>query len=168
MVPDENKTCLGLEYFCFEGDGLWAMSDTDLIELGTRELEILGLITRGDVAEGKVLRVPKAYPVYDSTYKEAVNTLREFFGTLTNLQLVGRNGMHKYNNQDHSMLTAMLAVKNILGADLNLWQVNTDQDYQEETNVADVESYRNLLPNLRLSQPLVPERIQASSTSSVE
>ncbi len=168
MVPDQDKTCVGLEYFCFEGDGLWSMSNEELIDLGTRELEMLGLINRAEVAEGKVVRVPKAYPVYDSTFKDSLETLREFFSTLSNLQLVGRNGMHKYNNQDHSMLTAMLAVKNILGANLNLWQVNTDQDYQEEVSVAGVETTRELLANLKFSQPLMPERIPARTSTQLE
>src|SRR6185503_8396889 len=110
MVPDPDKTCLGLEYFCFEGDGLWTMSDADLIELGRKELGILGLANPADVEDGSVVRMPKAYPVYDGTYAEALRVVREFLAEVPNLQLVGRNGMHKYNNQDHSMLTAMLAV----------------------------------------------------------
>ena len=132
MVPDQNKTCLGLEYFCFQGDGLWSMPDHQLIELGKRELGKLGLVDAAEVEEGTVVRVPKAYPVYDSTYKQSLETLRRFFDTFSNLQLVGRNGMHKYNNQDHSMLTAMLAVENILGASHDLWEVNTEGVYQEE------------------------------------
>src|SRR6185503_3297349 len=126
MVPDQNKTCLGLEYFCFAGDGLWNSSDEELIALGKRELEQLGLARAGETDEGKVVRVPKAYPVYDSNHQQSLQTLRVFFESLPNLQLVGRNGMHKYNNQDHSMLTAMLAVKNIMGANHDLWGVNTE------------------------------------------
>jgi Protoporphyrinogen oxidase len=132
MVPDPNKTCLGLEYFCFEGDGLWTMSDQELIELGKKELEISGLASASDVEDGTVVRMPKAYPVYDSTYRESVEIIRGFLNGIDNLQLTGRNGMHKYNNQDHSMLTAMLAVKNILGANYDLWQVNAEQEYHEE------------------------------------
>jgi protoporphyrinogen oxidase len=159
MVPDQNKTCLGLEYFCFEGDGLWKMSDEQLIELARRELERLGLTGGADVEEGRVVRVPKAYPVYDSTYREALETLRGFFDGFHNLQLVGRNGMHKYNNQDHSMMTALLAVKNILGADYDLWEVNTDQEYQEEPGTALGAVPDPLIAGLRTSQPAIPERI---------
>jgi protoporphyrinogen oxidase len=169
MVPDQNKTCLGLEYFCFEGDGLWNMSDEQLIELGKRELEKLGLLKSADVEEGTVVRVPKAYPVYDSTYRESLETLRRFFGNLSNLQLVGRNGMHKYNNQDHSMMTAVLAVKNILGANYDLWEVNTDNEYQEECEATRAVGRDSLLNGLSASQPLVPERVQVhTATPAVE
>jgi protoporphyrinogen oxidase len=132
MVSNPNKTCLGLEYFCFEGDGLWTMSDQDLVELGTKELETLGFISATDVEDGTVVRMPKAYPVYDAEYGEALRKVCEFVNDFDNLQLVGRNGMHQYNNQDHSMLTAMLAAENILGANHNLWEVNADQEYHEE------------------------------------
>ena len=132
MVPDPDKTCLGLEYFCFEGDDFWNMSESELVELGEKELEILGLVQKCDVESGTVVRMPKAYPVYDSQYEEMLQTVREFTGKLENLQLVGRNGMHRYNNMDHSMLTAMYAKENILGAKHNLWEVNEDQEYHEE------------------------------------
>ncbi len=132
MVPDANTTCLGLEYFCFEGDGLWTMADGELIELGKQELEKLGLARAADVVDGTVVRMPKAYPVYDADYSAHLEVVRRFLATFTNLQVVGRNGMHRYNNQDHSMLTAMLAVKNILGANFDLWTVNDDQEYHEE------------------------------------
>ncbi|MBV8819256.1 MAG: NAD(P)/FAD-dependent oxidoreductase, partial [Acidobacteriaceae bacterium] len=115
MVPDPDTSCLGLEYFCFEGDGLWTSSDADLIELAKRELEHLGLAQQIDVVDGAVVRMPKAYPVYDSCYQQGLAAVREFLAMVPNLQLVGRNGMHRYNNQDHSMLTAMLAARNILG-----------------------------------------------------
>ncbi|MER3446067.1 MAG: FAD-dependent oxidoreductase [Candidatus Dadabacteria bacterium] len=157
MVPDQNKTCLGLEYFCFEGDGLWTMSDRELIELGKRELEILGLAHASDVEDGTVVRMPKAYPVYDSTYRDSLKVISEFISPIYNLQLVGRNGMHKYNNQDHSMLTAMLAVKNILGANYDLWQVNADQEYHEEIR-EDKRTRRNEFDSLVSIQPRVPER----------
>ena len=132
MVSDPNKSCLGLEYFCFEGDELWTKPDQDLVELGTKELEVLGFISQSDVEDGAVVRMPKAYPVYDPYYKEALSDVREVLKDLDNLQLIGRNGMHRYNNMDHSMLTAMLAVENILGANHNLWEVNADQEYHEE------------------------------------
>jgi protoporphyrinogen oxidase len=135
MVPQQDKTCLGLEYFCFEGDALWTMPDDQLIELGKRELEALGLVEPGDVEDGTVVRMPKAYPVYDSTYQESLMMLREFFNKIRNFHLVGRNGQHKYNNQDHSMLTAMMAAENVLGASHDLWQVNEEQEYHEEITV---------------------------------
>lgn len=156
MVPDPNKTCLGLEYFCFEGDDLWTMKDEDLVELATRELDMLGLIDARDVEDGAVVRMPKAYPVYDSVYIEAIETIREFLDGLSNLHLVGRNGMHKYNNQDHSMLTAMLAVKNILGANHDVWAVNVDSEYHEEMVEPEADSEMSLLA---ATQPKVPERI---------
>lgn len=154
MVPDPNKTCLGLEYFCFEGDGLWTTSDEDLIKLATKELGILGLVDPKDVEDGAVVRMPKAYPIYDSVYVEAVNTIREFLTGLGNLYLVGRNGMHKYNNQDHSMLTAMLSVKNILGANYDVWEVNVDNEYHEEIKETDED-----LSLVASTQPMVPKRI---------
>ncbi len=132
MVPDPNTTCLGLEYFCFAGDGLWTMRDEELIALGKREIEMLGLARAAEVVDGSVVRMPKAYPVYDANYSEHLRVVRAFLGGLTNLQVVGRNGMHRYNNQDHSMLTAMLAVENILGARHDLWSVNDEREYIEE------------------------------------
>ena len=129
----EGRTCLGLEYFVFEGDDVWSMPDADLIELGKQELSTLGLVEPGMVEAGYVVRMPKAYPTYDDAYKANVDVLR---GWLThnapNVHPVGRNGMHKYNNQDHSMLTAMLTVENILGASHDIWTVNVEQDYHEE------------------------------------
>lgn len=155
MVPDPNKTCLGLEYFCFEGDGLWTMKDEDLIALGVKEVGVLGLIDPKDFEDGSVVRMPKAYPVYDDVYVDAVNTIREFLAGVPNLHLVGRNGMHKYNNQDHSMLTAMLSVKNILGANYDVWGVNVDNEYHEEIK----EQEEKDLAILGSTQPLVPKRI---------
>ena len=162
MLPDLRKTCLGLEYFCFEGDGLWAMPDQQLIELAKTELASLGLAEPSDVVDGMVVRVPKAYPVYDSTHRESLSIIREFLAPLTNLQLVGRNGMHKYNNQDHSMLTAMLAVRNILGANHSLWDVNVDQEYLEEVRAdGSVEVDDAVL--LESTQPRVPPRVPAAT-----
>jgi hypothetical protein len=132
MVPDANNTCLGLEYFCYEGDELWNLPDEELIELGKRELETLGLANKNDVQEGTVVRMPKAYPIYDLTYRKSLEVVRQFLKPLDNLQMVGRNGMHKYNNQDHSMLTAMLSAENILGANHDLWTINVEQEYHEE------------------------------------
>ncbi len=132
MVKDLNKTCLGLEYFCFEGDDLWSMSDTELVEFGKKEMDLLGLVQLSDIEDGVVVRVPKAYPVYDSTYRDALEIIKKFLDSIENFQQIGRNGLHKYNNQDHSMLTAMYAVKNILGGNYDLWSINADQEYHEE------------------------------------
>jgi protoporphyrinogen oxidase len=132
MVPTHEKTCLGLEYFCFEGDSLWNTPDDQLIELAKRELESLGFANQNDVEDGTVVRMPKAYPVYDSTYKKSLDVVRNFLDRIPNFQLVGRNGQHKYNNQDHSMLTAMMAAENIQGANHDLWQVNEEPEYHEE------------------------------------
>ena len=158
MVPVPGKTCLGFEYFCFEGDGLWTMSDEKLVELGTKELDALGLVRAAEVRDGTVVRMQKAYPVYDSTYRESLHTIRQFLSGIANLQLVGRNGMHKYNNQDHAMVTAMLAAKNILGANYDLWKVNVDQEYHEEVSEADPTSLAEL-ESLASTQPMVPERL---------
>jgi protoporphyrinogen oxidase len=163
MVPDDNKTCLGLEYFCFEQDNLWSMSDAELVSLGTKELESLGLLKEAEVDEGVVVRVQKAYPVYDSTYREALLVIRKFLSNLGNLQLVGRNGMHKYNNQDHSMLTAMWAVENILGAKHDLWEVNADDEYHEQSG----ERGRQLA-TLASTQPIVPQRRTAPVISAMK
>lgn len=155
MVPDPTKTCLGLEYFCFEGDGLWNSSDEELVALATRELEILGLADAASIEDGTVVRMPKAYPIYDGTYEQAVSTIREFVDGLGNMYLVGRNGMHKYNNQDHSMLTAMLSVKNILGSKYDVWGVNVDREYHEEMK----DEAEDELSAIATSQPLIPKRV---------
>jgi protoporphyrinogen oxidase len=132
MVPDASKTCLGMEYFCSQGDSIWEMSDTELIELATRELASLGLAKVGDVEDGVVIRQPKAYPVYDRDYRQHLEVIKDFLTTFENLQTIGRNGMHRYNNQDHAMLTGMLAVRNLLGEQHDLWDVNTERSYYEE------------------------------------
>jgi protoporphyrinogen oxidase len=129
----EGRTCLGLEYFVFEGDDLWSAPDEDLVELGKAELDRLGLVDPDQVEAGYVVRMPKAYPVYDEGYSEHVAVLRRWLEEhVANVFPVGRNGMHKYNNQDHSMLTAMLAVENILGAAHDIWAVNVEAEYHEE------------------------------------
>ena len=164
MVPDQNKTCLGLEYFCFEGDSLWTMPDQDLIKLAIEELRILELADPKDVDDGTVVRMPKAYPVYDSKYADAIKVIRKFLDGLDNLHLVGRNGMHKYNNQDHSMLTAMLTVKNIMGANYDVWDVNVEQEYHEEID----DENKKQMALLNSTQPLVPKRIEPENNSSVQ
>jgi protoporphyrinogen oxidase len=156
MVPDERLSCLGLEYFCFEGDGLWTSSDEALIALAKRELPAIGLAAEADVKDGCVVRQKKAYPVYDDSYRSNVEAIRsELADRFPTLHLVGRNGMHKYNNQDHAMMTAMLTVKNILaGRTLyDVWNVNEDAEYHE----AGASGEQEALGSVRL----VPARIGA-------
>jgi len=133
LVPDPALNCYGLEYFCFEGDETWNAPDEELVRLATRELATLGLAAEEDVVEGCVVRQKKAYPVYDATYASAVEEIRGCLSAYPGLHLVGRNGMHRYNNQDHAMMTAMLTAQNILaGRDLyDVWQVNQDAEYHE-------------------------------------
>jgi protoporphyrinogen oxidase len=153
MVPDSSTTCLGLEYFCFEGDHLWESSDADLLARGKQEIAKLGLADAKHIIDGKVVRAPKAYPVYDDTYQNALQEIRRFLEQLPNLQLIGRNGMHRYNNQDHSMLTGMLAARNILGqGKFDLWQVNADTDYHEDGFRLSEEE----IQQMENSQPLTP------------
>jgi len=137
MVPDSGLTSLGLEYFCFEGDNLWDMSDAELIALGTSEVISVGL-TSLQPLRGYVVRCKRAYPIYDDHYKANVQSIWKWVSSnLTNLQLVGRNGMHMYNNQDHSMLTGYLAAKNILGESHDLWRVNSSAEYHEDSVLLD-------------------------------
>ena len=133
MVPEPGVTSLGLEYFCNRGDDIWEMADDQLIQLASEELSRLGLGNIADVVSGRVIRQPKAYPVYDEDYRGNLDVIRQWLGTLENFQTVGRNGMHRYNNQDHSMLTAMLAVRNLMGETHDLWEVNVEKSYHEES-----------------------------------
>ena len=142
MVPDAGRTCVGMEYFCFEGDALWKAGDAELVARATRELEAIGLAPAARVVTGHVVRVAKAYPIYDADYEARVATIRGWLDRVTNLQQVGRNGLHRYNNSDHSMLTALRAVENATGgAAHDLWAVNADGEYHEETRPR-VEPYR--------------------------
>lgn len=160
MVPDPANTCVGLEYFCFEGDGLWNQTDAELVALASRELVQLGLAHQEDILDGTVVRMKKAYPVYDDTYAPALEAVREFAAAnLPNLQMVGRNGMHRYNNQDHSMLTAILAARNVLGSSYDLWRVNAEADYLEEGS--DISAAD--LVALESSQPAVPRHLSAAA-----
>jgi protoporphyrinogen oxidase len=156
MVPDASKTCLGMEYFCSEGDELWEMPNAKLIELATQEIARLGLgVKVSDIEDGCVIRQYKAYPVYDGEYRQHLQVLQDYIETFENLQTVGRNGMHRYNNQDHSMLTALLAAKNILGENHGLWDINVERSYHENfTNKewADLKQ-RSIDPN-KSTQPL--------------
>ncbi len=157
MVPDDRLSCLGLEYFCFEGDGLWTATDEQLIALAKRELAAIGLASEGEVKDGCVVRQKKAYPVYDDEYKMHVDTIREDIEVhYPTLHLVGRNGMHKYNNQDHAMMTAMLTVRNILAGEMayDVWGVNEDAEYHEGGMSSEQEALRSvrLIPR-RISRP---------------
>jgi protoporphyrinogen oxidase len=154
MVPDPAKACVGLEYFCFAGDDLWTMSDDDLVAFASDELVRLGLVRRGQVERGFAIRVPKAYPIYDAEYAQRVATIRAWLETIDNLQQVGRNGLHRYNNSDHSMLTALRAVDNLLaGVGHDLWAVNAESAYHEESVPAE-HPYRNApeTPELQASR----------------
>jgi len=148
MVPDQSKTCLGLEYFCFEGDGLWTSDDATLVKLATKELEQLGVCTPQQVFDGVVIRQPKAYPVYDDAYQQHVDVVRDYLRTqLSNLHLVGRNGMHKYNNQDHSMMTALLVARNIAtGSSYDPWNVNAEAVYHEDVHVGERDTTGRQVP----------------------
>jgi protoporphyrinogen oxidase len=132
MVPDQSKTCLGLEYFCTAGDDLWTRSDEQLIALATRELATIGLVQPGWIEDAAVVRVPKAYPVYDETYEDSLADIRRYVDRFSNLQTIGRNGTHTYNNQDHSMIMGMLAARNLFGEQYDLWSVGADEEYLEE------------------------------------
>ena len=131
MVPQAGVTCLGLEYFCSVGDGMWEMTDEALIELAETEAARIGLVAPGTVFDACVVRMEKAYPVYDGEYQARVAVLRRELERFDNFQVIGRNGMHKYNNQDHSMMTGMLAARNLQMEQFDLWRVNTDAEYQE-------------------------------------
>jgi protoporphyrinogen oxidase len=132
MVADPQRASIGMEYFCHEGDGLWNTTDSDLIELAATELETLGLGHRSKIVDGCVVRQPKAYPIYDASYQAAVEIIKGWMITLENFQTVGRNGMHRYNNQDHSMLTGALAARNVFGGRHDTWNVNLERSYHEE------------------------------------
>jgi len=126
-------TCLGVEYFCFRGDDIWEMSDEQAVELATHELARIGLIDPSKVVDGVKVLVPRAYPMYDARFESAVATLRTYLEGFENLQTCGRNGLHRYNNQDHSMWTAILAALNIVDdANHDIWSVNTEDEYLEE------------------------------------
>jgi protoporphyrinogen oxidase len=154
-VPDDSKACVGMEYFCFQGDDLWDMDDDALVELGTRELAQLGLVDPAKVEKGYVTRVPLAYPMYDPDYGERVDAIRGWLEGIGNLIQVGRNGLHRYNNSDHSMLTAMRAVENITaGTDHDIWAVNAESVYLE-TDEQEEHPYRRAPETKAMREPLV-------------
>jgi protoporphyrinogen oxidase len=135
FLVKDGRTCLGMEYFVNEGDDMWTASDEELVELASREIEQLKLVRPGDIEVGYVVRVPKAYPVYDGDYAENLDIVRKYLKEeWPDVHPVGRNGMHRYNNQDHSMLAAMITVDNLVtGASEDVWEVNVDEEYHEES-----------------------------------
>jgi hypothetical protein len=138
------------------------MPDQEMLTFAAKELECLGIAKASEVVDGAVVRTPKAYPVYDETHRRGIATIREFLKQIPNLQLAGRNGMHHYNNQDHSMLTGLLAARNMLGANYDLWKVNVDAEYHEAGEILTAAE----LKNLEASQPLVPQRIRSATSRS--
>ena len=158
MVPEgETASSIGMEYFCFEGDDLWTMADDDLVAMAGQEIEKLHLAPADKVRFGFVERVHKAYPIYDELYAERVRTIRDWLETVSNLTQVGRNGLHRYNNSDHSMLTSMRAVDNILlGTHHDIWAVNAESVYHEE-HQDNEEPYRNPPNTPAMEQPLASE-----------
>jgi len=158
MVPDPTTACVGLEYFAFAGDELWNMDDDALVELAKNELNQLGLATPDKVKRGTVVRVPMAYPMYDRDYAGRVETIKGWLEGIDNLTQVGRNGLHRYNNSDHSMLTAMRAVDNIVdGTAHDIWAVNAESVYHEEGDTVDEHPYRDAPRTPAMSEPLVGE-----------
>jgi protoporphyrinogen oxidase len=154
MVPNDTDASIGMEYFCFEGDELWNMPDDKLVAMATREIQQLGLARAANVKFGFAVRVHKAYPMYDAEYGDRVATIRGWLDGIGNLQQVGRNGLHRYNNSDHSMLTAMRAVDNILlGTHHDLWAVNAESVYHEE-HVEDEHPYKAAPETPAMEQPL--------------
>jgi protoporphyrinogen oxidase len=159
MVPD-GMSCLGLEYFCFEGDGLWTAADEELVALARKEAVQIGVIAADDAVEGCVVRQPKAYPVYDEDYRHNMEMIRLDLDTsYPTLHLVGRNGMHKYNNQDHAMMTAILTARNILAGErrYDVWNVNEDAEYHEAGKHGVKEALQ--------SERLVPRKVAAADRS---
>ncbi len=157
LVPEPERSCVGLEYFCFEGDELWSATDEDLVALAAGELEALGLAAAERLVRGYVVRVPKAYPIYDAGYEDRLAVLRGWLDGLDGVIQVGRNGLHRYNNSDHSMLTAMRAVENLCdGAGHDIWALNADGAYLEEGE-ADEHPYRSAPPTPAMSRPPAQE-----------
>ena len=162
MVPDAGKTSLGLEYFLWEHDEEWDWPDERLIELGTRECERIGLVDARDVEDGTVVRMRKAYPIYDHAYLDHLQTIRGFLAGIDNLQLVGRNGQHRYNNQDHSMLTAVYAARNLaLGEQYDIWSVNVEEEYHEEGSTPARDSGRAVPRPVAREAGHVPDAVEA-------
>jgi protoporphyrinogen oxidase len=161
MVPDQSKTCLGLEYFCSAGDDISSLSNAQLVELAKSELEAIGLVERAWVIDATVVRVPNAYPVYDEDYEQALSAIRSYVSGFANLQTIGRNGTHTYNNQDHSMVMGMLAVRNLFGDEHDVWTLDQPDEYLEELHEASTPSLRFDGRTLASTQPLFPTLVRA-------
>ncbi len=167
MVADPSQTCLGLEYFCNRGDGFWEMPDADLLRLAFRELEQIGLAQSSRCVDGCVVRIPNAYPVYDRDYQQHRDTVRDWLGrSLENLHPAGRGGLHNYNSQDHSMMAALLSVRNVQFGDVHdVWSINTDAEYAEE-NANRNEIDERLVPRpLGMQGALARNKLGARSSS---
>jgi protoporphyrinogen oxidase len=161
MVPDASKTCLGLEYFCTAADDISSLSNDQLIELAKTELASIGLVDPASIVDATVVRVPKAYPVYDEHYSASVQTIRQYVAGFGNLQTIGRNGTHTYNNQDHSMVMGMLAVRNLFGEEHDVWTIDHPDEYLEELQGAHESSARLNGRRLASTQPLLPTLVRA-------
>jgi protoporphyrinogen oxidase len=160
MVPNPSRTSLGLEYFLWDKDEEWTWSNDRLIELGIRECSQLRLIDPREVEDGTVVRMEKAYPVYDHQYQDHVQTIRQYLETFSNLQTIGRNGLHRYNNQDHSMVTGVYAARNIMGGEHDVWAVNTEKEYHEEGSSAPVNAGDRMVParvQVTVEEPLMED-----------
>jgi protoporphyrinogen oxidase len=161
MVPDPAKTCLGLEYFCAEADDISSLSDDQLVELAKTELDAIGLVDPQSIIDATVVRVPKAYPVYDEDYDTSLRAIRAYVSGFGNLQTIGRNGTHTYNNQDHSMVMGMLAVRNLFGEEHDVWTIDRPDEYLEELHEATPWSPRLDGRTLASTQPLFPTLVRA-------
>ncbi len=165
MVPDPSRTSLGLEYFVHEHDELLGKTDQELAALGARELQALGLVDASEVIDSVVVRVPKAYPVYDHRYRDVLSRMLPYLRSFSNLQLMGRNGQHRYNNQDHSMLTGIYAARNLAGANYDIWSVNVDLQHHE-TATTDPDVGGGNQPRRPHLDRLTPERVASGVTTS--
>jgi len=163
MVPDPSRTSLGLEYFLWDQDEEWSWPQERLVELGIRDCARIGLIDHSEVEDGTIVRMEKAYPVYDRVYQDHLATVRQYLLGITNLQLIGRNGQHRYNNQDHSMLTGVYAARNIAGAQYDIWSVNVEQAYHEEGPAKEVTWGERAVPTALRPEPpeaqMSPEKL---------
>jgi len=159
MVPDLSRTALGLEYFLWNQDDEWTWPQERLIDRGIHECAQIGMIDPREVEDGTVVRMGKAYPIYDQWYQESVATVRRYLDGLSNFQTIGRNGLHRYNNQDHSMLTGIYAARNITGERYDVWAVNTEMEYHEEDRVGGPTSGDRLTPTRLVDRSPLPEEV---------
>ncbi len=146
LVPDPSRTSLGLEYFLWSQDKKWHWPRERLIEQGVRECARIGLLDPKEVEDGTVVRMKKAYPVYDQGYRQSLERVRRYLEGFSNLQTIGRNGLHRYNNQDHSMLTGIYAARNLMGGQYDVWSVNTEMEYHEEGQKVPATEADRLMP----------------------